>query len=261
MGYINWKNHGAAVVIVVIILSILPMHAAWSWWQPTGQWHWDIQLTGELNLDPSADAVDVDVFDTPIETIQALKAQGVKVICYLSAGSFEDWRPDASQFPESVKGSSNGWAGENWLDIRQTKILKPIMSARMDLAVEKGCDAIDADNVDGFTNDTGFPLKASQQLTYNRMLANLAHTRELAIGLKNDLLQTRQLVSTFDFAINESCLAYDECDLLQPFTTVGKPVLAIDYDNGTEICEAANALGFSLILKDDLLSMPGTSCF
>lgn len=260
MGYMNWKRHGAAMVLAVSLFSLLPMQEAFAWWQPTGQLSWDIQLTGELNLDPNADVVDVDVFDTPIETIQALKAQGKKVICYLSAGSFEDWRPDAYKFPSSVKGKSNGWAGENWLDIRQTKILKPIMAARIKLGMEKGCDAIDADNVDGFTNDTGFALKSSHQLTYNKMLASMAHTRGLAIGLKNDLLQTSQLVSVFDFAINESCFAYDECDLLEPFIAAGKPVLAIDYENGTEICDEANAMGFSMLLKDDILSMPGTSC-
>jgi hypothetical protein len=39
------------------------------------------------------------------------------------------------------------------------------------------------DNVDGFTNATGFPLTPVDQLTYNRFLAMEAHVRGLSIGL------------------------------------------------------------------------------
>ena len=39
------------------------------------------------------------------------------------------------------------FAGEWWLDIRQMDILMPIMRARLDLAVQKKCDAIEPDNM------------------------------------------------------------------------------------------------------------------
>lgn len=53
------------------------------------------------------------------------------MICYFSAGSWEDWRPDAGQFPDSVKGNNlEDWPGEKWLDIRQIDVLAPIMGAR-----------------------------------------------------------------------------------------------------------------------------------
>lgn len=29
-----------------------------------------------------------------------------------------------------------------------------------------GCDAVDPDNVDGFNNDSGFPLKAADQVSF-----------------------------------------------------------------------------------------------
>ena len=101
----------------------------------------------------------------------------------LSAGTFENWRPDASSFPASVRGKSNGWPGEKWLDIRQIAVLGPIMGARMDWAVSKHCDGIEPDNVDGYTDSTGFPLTAQDQLLYNRMLASEAHQRNLSVGL------------------------------------------------------------------------------
>lgn len=222
---------------------------------------WDIQFSGTPDLNPDSHAYDVDLFDTAQSMIAAYKANGHYIICYMSAGSYENWRPDAKKFPRSVKGKSNGWAGENWLDIRNIKVLQPIMASRMDLARQKGCDAIDADNVDGYTNNTGFKLKASDQLTYNKMLAQLAHERGMEIGLKNDLLQIAQLEPYFDFAINESCFVYDECYYMDPFINAGKAVLSLDYQGDDAICFEANDMGFSMIIKDNLLSAGGTFCW
>lgn len=59
----------------------------------------------------------VDLFEAPQTTLDALHAAGREVICNFGAGRWEDWRPDAAAFPSPVKGSSNGWAGEKWLDI------------------------------------------------------------------------------------------------------------------------------------------------
>lgn len=42
------------------------------------------------------------------------------------------------------------------------------MQARLDLAVQKGCDGVEPDNVDGYQNNSGFPLTAQDQLAYNR---------------------------------------------------------------------------------------------
>ncbi len=80
------------------------------------------------------------------------------------------------------------------------------MAARFDMCRDKGFDAVEADLVDGYARDSGFPLTAADQLTYNRMLADLAHERGLSIGLKNDLDQVADLVDHFDFAINEAVL-------------------------------------------------------
>lgn len=58
---------------------------------------------------------DVDLFDATTAQIAEYKKQGKKVVCYFSAGSFEDWRSDAAQFSKACycnKGSSckmQGW--------------------------------------------------------------------------------------------------------------------------------------------------------
>ncbi|GAL06248.1 endo alpha-1,4 polygalactosaminidase precusor precursor [Photobacterium aphoticum] len=68
------------------------------------------------------------------------------------------------------------------------------------MAVQKGCDGVEPDNVDGYKNNTGFDLTADDQLTFNRLLANEAHARNLSIGLKNNVEQVPELVTYFDFA-------------------------------------------------------------
>lgn len=47
---------------------------------------------------------DVDLFDSPASTVQALKAIGKTVICYFSAGTAEDWRDDYKDFAAADLG-------------------------------------------------------------------------------------------------------------------------------------------------------------
>jgi hypothetical protein len=151
------------------------------------------------------------------------------VICYFSGGSYEEWRSDENRFNASDLGNElDGWPGERWLDIRSSNV-RDIMLQRLDLAVDKGCDGVDVDNMDGYTNDPGFPLTADDQLSYNRFIANAAHQRNLEVALKNDLDQIDALVDYFDLSVNEECFEYDECDLLTPFTQQDKPVLQVEY--------------------------------
>ncbi len=144
-----------------------------------------------------------------------------------------------------------GWPDERWLDIRQIDELAPIMQTRLDLAVQKGCDGVEPDNIDGYQNNSGFPLTAQDQLTYNTWLANQAHTRRLSIGLKNDLDQVPDLVSIFDWALNEQCFEYNECEALMPFVARNKAVFGVEYtgDPG-DFCLEANAFNFDFLKKN-----------
>jgi hypothetical protein len=200
-----------------------------SYWKPalTDTWQW--QLAGTVKTSYPVAVFDIDLFNTPAATIQALQAEGKKVVCYFSAGSSENWRPDFSQFqPADMGNGLDGWPGERWLDTRSANVRK-IMQARLDLAVTKGCNGVEPDNVDGYSNGSGFALSAVTQLDYNRFLASEAHKRRLSIALKNDLDQLADLVGDFDFAVNEQCHEFNECGGYQVFTASGKPVFNAEY--------------------------------
>lgn len=100
--------------------------------------------------------------------------------------------PRGGRFPASVKVRDlDGWPGDKWLDIRRIGTLRPIMERRVDACPRKGFDAIEPDNIDGYANESGFPLTYKDQLAYNRMLAREAHERDLAIALKTIPLRSR----------------------------------------------------------------------
>lgn len=237
----------------------------------TWQWQLLVEEGTTLNTSYNVEIYDIDLFDTDQITIDALKANGKKVICYFSAGSYEDWRIDESQFPEEALGNNlDGWPGEKWLDIRLSEV-HDIMAARIEYAQEKNCDGVEPDNMDGYQNNSGFNLTADDQLAYNRFIANTAHEYGLSVGLKNDLDQIEDLVEYYDFAVNEQCFEYNECDTLTPFIDAGKPVLNAEYlqiyernTNGArdDLCTQANNLQFStLVLPLDLNDEFRYSCF
>ncbi|MCX2179430.1 endo alpha-1,4 polygalactosaminidase [Streptomyces sp. SKN60] len=230
-------------------------------WRPAPGLAWQWQLSGRLDPTVDVPVYDIDGFDHPASAVADLHRWGRKVICYLSTGAWEEFRPDAAQFPKELLGRSNGWPGERWLDIRRTDLLAPLMAARLDMCRAKGFDAVEPDNMDGYTNRTGFPLTAADQLTYNRLIARLAHERGLSVGLKNDLDQIPQLLPDFDFAVNEQCAEYEECELLVPFVQAGKAVFHVEYELPlTEFCPRSKELGLSSMLKKEDLGAWRRAC-
>ncbi|MFI1176074.1 endo alpha-1,4 polygalactosaminidase [Streptomyces melanogenes] len=220
-------------------------------WQPRPGLAWQWQLTGKLDPTVDVPVYDVDGFNVSKAQVDDLHRRGRKVICYVSTGAWEDFRPDADRFPKSVLGKSNGWKGERWLDVRRTDVLGPLMAKRFDMCRDKGFDAVEPDNMDGYDNETGFPLTASHQLAYNRLIARLAHDRGMAVGLKNDLDQIPELVGDFDFAVNEQCAEFGECDQLSPFVKAGKAVFNVEYKLAPgKFCDAARGLRLSAMRKE-----------
>jgi hypothetical protein len=221
-------------------------------WRPSPGARWQWQLTGTIDTTVDVQMYDIDLFDAPQAVIDGLRNEGRVVVCYFSAGSWENWRPDQGDFPPEVLGNElDGWPGERWLDVRRLDVLGPIMEARLDLAATKRCDGVEPDNVDGYANDTGFPLTAADQLAYNIMLASEAHERGLSVGLKNDLDQIGELLPHYDWALNEECFYYDECTLLDPFVAAGKAVFGVEYvGDPSQFCPAVNARGFSWMMKN-----------
>ena len=128
-------------------------------WRPSANTTWQIVLQGAIKLDPSAtsispdvDVYDIDLFTNPQSTIDTLHRFGKKVICYFSAGSYENGRPDSGEFKDSDKGKVlSGWPGERWLNLNSNNV-RNIMTKRVELASKKKCDAIDPDNVDAYVS-------------------------------------------------------------------------------------------------------------
>lgn len=226
------------------------------WYRPTvdARWHW--QLNGTVNTEHAVDVYVIDLFDTAPALIERLQATGRRVICYFSAGSLERWRPDIARYSVTEIGNQLAdYRNERWLDIRSTGVRQAVL-VRLDLAAAKGCDGVEPDNVDGYLNNTGFPLTAQDQLNFNAWLANAAHRRGLAVALKNDVEQAAVLEPYFDFAINESCHRYRECEWLMPFVAANKPVFNAEYEKKyvhsararAALCQQARARRFRTLV-------------
>lgn len=238
-------------------------------WVPRVGDTWQWQLRGVVNTSYDVSVYDVDLFDTPQATIDALRLAGKRVVCYFSAGSSEDWRSDHVRFAAADMGNPlDQWPGERWLDTRSANV-RAIMSARLDLAASKRCDGVEPDNMDGYANAPGFALTAESQLDYNRFIANQARARGLAVGLKNDVDQLAALEPYFDFAVNEQCHQYGECGGYAVFTTRGKPVFNAEYASTwatdatarAELCIAARADNLrTLVLAEALDDSVRLSC-
>jgi len=204
------------------------------------------------------DVIDIDLYETDEKTIKHLHDLNIKVICYFSAGTYEPFRKESQDMLKVeglVRGKMTDW-NENWLDIRLDAI-KPFMRERLDIAKRKGCDGIEFDNIDAFTNvKWEDKLTAKDQLKYNQWLAHEAHKRNLAAGLKNCLELARELEKDYDFAINEQCPDYDECKDYRPFFKNNKAVFAAFYGLVTDkkfmrkVCRQMKHINISAIIKD-----------
>jgi hypothetical protein len=228
-------------------------------WQPAVATAWQIQLTGTIDtsLDVEVFALDLDV-DAGV--LANVLGKGARALCNFSVGTLEDWRADASSFPAAVLGNRSA-AGQIWLDIRAVDTLLPLMQARLDRCRSQGFDGVDADDMDTYLAATGFPLTAADQLAYNRRLADAAHGRGLAIGLRNDLAQVAELLGAFDWAANEQCFEYAECEAVRPFVAAGKPVFNVEYNlDIASFCPQAIAFDFNSIRKNPALDAPRWPC-
>jgi hypothetical protein len=234
----------AAALVATLILTLTGPTAALAWWKPPQQLSWYWQLTGTVNNSHPAAAYDIDGFDNSRAEVSTLDAAGKHVICYIDVGTWENWRPDAGKFPASVLGNPNGWPGERWLDIRQRSVLEPIMTARFQMCKQKGFDAVEPDNIDGWENNTGFPISAQDQLTYDEWVATAVHALGLAVLQKNDPEQAGQLQPDFDGVLDEQCNEYAECGSFAPYLRAGKPVLNAEYNLATsQFCASDNRAG------------------
>ncbi|KAL5117247.1 hypothetical protein ACEQ8H_004806 [Pleosporales sp. CAS-2024a] len=252
-------------------LSPLPSPNSTLPWTPRVNDTWQIVLSAALvvsdTVTPDVSVFDIDLFDTPADTIERLHKLGKKVICYFSAGSFENWRPDAKDFaPEDLGHNLNGWPGEKWLKLSSPNV-QSIMKKRIEMAQGRGCDGIDPDNIDGYENNNGLGLTTNDSIHYMQYLSSVARPLNLTLGLKNGGKIISAVLPLVDFSVNEQCVQYSECDSFHAFIDAGKPVFHIEYPDGNgnmaqntdlhgfnqdtqnKFCDAKGSSGFSTVLK------------
>lgn len=240
------------------------------WFKPAPGMSFDWQLD-EVKITDEFDSevVDLDAFETPAAVVDKLHSEGKKVIAYISVGSWENWRPDADDFPANVIGNDyDGWEGEKWLDIRKIDKLGPILQKRLDMIKEKGFDAVEPDNIDSYENaGTGFNLTEADAFDFCKWLADEAHSRGLSIGQKNATGLCNKLVSRFDWLLLEDAYADDFYEDGDVYIENNKAVFVTEYtDNMTaeaflaNVCPSAAEHRFVAILKDRDLKAGKLSC-
>jgi endo-alpha-1,4-polygalactosaminidase (GH114 family) len=217
--------------------------------------------------------------------VNAIHRQGGHAVCYLSAGTTENFRPDYDKYVHfdrthghSLIGKpfSGRFPNEYWLNLNNNRgqrdfILRQL-AARTRRCANAGFDAVEYDNVETYaqpTRVTGWHVSVHTQLIFNTALAKMAHSNGLSVGLKNDLGQVPRLEPKFDFAINEQCFQYHECTNnpspgYKAFLRDGKPVFQVEYRiPPSSFCRDANRLGISSIKKAKNFSLnakPLTPC-
>ena len=256
------KNLPAAIPVATSVAAAVKEIR---WWHPNVAISWQWQLVEPIDFSVKADVYDIDYEKNSAETVKRLHEQGRKVICYVNVGAAEGYRLDSADFPASVVGAVyDGYPDERWLDIRQISELAPVLQKRFDICQDKGFDAIEPDNDNGFGNNTGFPLTGDDQIRFNTWFADQAHLRGMAAVLKNDNEQAIQLAPHFDMAITEDCFNQGWCTEMNVFTRAGKPVFAAEYTDTKittrEFCPQAHALSINAILKHRELDTFRAAC-
>jgi len=226
---------------------------------------WQIVLDGTYPGDPGAEIYEIDG-DAGAQGVAAVRAASPNayVVCYLSAGSWEEWRGDADAFPATLLGNElDGWPGERHVDLRALDALAPIWEARVEECAAAGFDAIDPDNIDSYAANSGFALTADDAAAAFELLASLAHERGMGIAQKNAPELAARLVAVGDLVVSEQCFEDDFCDLWAPYLDAGKPVLDVEYAVATppaEWCDRAASAGISLLVSPLELDALGERC-
>jgi hypothetical protein len=214
--------------------------------------------------------------------VRALHASGKYSICYIEAGAYQTAFPDDSDFAAADYGHRAGryrmmgYPNEWWLNIAGFRHyaaghgstlkgaavnIAAALNRRIGWCALEGQDAIEPDDLDGYTNrgDTGvtgggWHLSRPDSAGFERWLAYDAHAHGLAIFQKNDPLDADANVAIFDGMIIEECNHYrDPCSGpggdATPYLHAGKPVLNAEYvedgETTAKFCAADVAAGIT----------------
>ena len=108
------QKRRSIILFIVIIIGALILFFGIRWsiysdkkiiWRPALGDRFQWQFTGTFDSSIDADIYSLDLFDTSEELIKELHKSDKKVICYVNVGAWEDWRPDANNFPKEIIGN------------------------------------------------------------------------------------------------------------------------------------------------------------
>ena len=69
------------------------------------------------------------------------------------------------------------------------------------------------------------------------------------------------MVGDFDWALNEECYSFNECDALKPFISAGKAVFGVENKgSASTICPKANAANYDFLIRNLDLDASRVSC-
>jgi len=208
------------------------------------------QLVGAIDEDADAELFVIDLFETSKTQLFRLHSQDRVVVAYVSAGSYEPWRPDAQRFPDTALGQPlPDYPNECWVDFRD-KTVRAVLLERLVLAADKGFDGVLLTSIDAYRVDNGFGFDAVEQLDFNLWLADQAKAQGLATGLSGDWNQGEKLAASYDFAIHMGCLETNRCDELLPYRKLKRPVFDLETSGSVqEVCAQAAAQQLPVTLK------------
>jgi hypothetical protein len=186
-------------------------------------WDWQLSNAGSSLIFRPVDLFDIDGFNNLTNIVATIHGRAgrtlphEKAICYISLGSWENFRADATAWPKNAIGQPlQGFGNEHWVDVRQLSALQPIITSRLNMCAAKGFDGVEVDNIDGWDgNNTGFPLTAEDTQAWLTTIANQAHALNMFILWKNDPYLASFGARYFDGALSEQCYSYGECTAVQ----------------------------------------------
>ena len=236
----------AAAVLGASLFVIVPVASAKSMWIPTQGLRWQYQLQGKLKTNlcvvPKSggacvrpNVYDVDLYApdgvTPnTAAVAAIHAIGAHAVCYVDAGTWEDFRPDAGAVPRVGQGPAQ-------------------RLARGALARHQGhrgpaCPSSPpgwrsaqrpASTLWTSTTSTGTPTRRDSRSpppnsSPSTRISPPSPT-PMACRWASRTTSTSWASSRarFDFAVNEQCAQFNECDAYDGWTAAGKAVVEVEY--------------------------------
>ena len=224
---------------------------------------WQLQLTGTIDTSFDVDLYELDLFALDAAIAKRLHDRGRSLACYISVGTAEPYRADYASFPASAIGNPLAdYPEEHWLDHRNQQV-RALMAARLQLASDSACDAVELSSLQAHSEDSGFALTRADDLDYARWLLAECHQRGLSAGVStsNDLVAS--LAAEADWGVTAECLVNDDCQAWQPFSSASKAVFVVEYGSNSDapaLCSEAARLGYSLVVKRRALDAFRAGC-